>query len=591
MKKKTIFCIIAFIITMLLIAGRIFAKNNDCTIVVDYIDQNSKNSIQTMYMYGNEGEILNTEEKEIENYKLVEKPQKEQYTFTKEKQYVYYYYKYISQGVTIQYKDRKTNNLLEPEQHIDGLEGDPYTSDIKTFDNYEYVGSEKPYNATGKLGKWLEEVTYYYAKKIPIKVNHIFGKNGGTKTTYIVGLEDEIYSTEPIKDLKNINGTEYKLDESKMPSNRTGTVTENPKEVNYYYIPKSKGIKINYIDLATGEQLEEPIKVEGWTGDKYTLKPKEIEGYDMVKPKQTKGYDIVQKPEQETIEFTEDLTEITYYYAYKSGLTVKYIDEETEEVLKYHTFEGHEGDLIETKPEEIEYYKLTEEPENPEVKLTKEEKEITYKYKKLEFNLKVEEKIETVEINDTKKKVDKDIGKIEIPNDKEEHKIKINYKILVTNTGEISGSADLVKEIPEDFEIINISEIPRDSESISKNIQSENQQQKTDKEPVSIEESKNPESFSKISNITPGQTKEYMITISSKENIEPGEKISKTKIENLENPAQYEETTKNDNEAETKLIVGIQTGTKHEIKNIIIIIIAIILIITIIILKLLFKRK
>ena len=58
-------------------------------------------------------------------------------------------------------------------------------------------------------------------------------------------------------------------------------MTEEEIVVKYYYQRKAQ-VEVKYIEKETGYELEEPITLEGYVGDKYETQEKEIKYYKFI---------------------------------------------------------------------------------------------------------------------------------------------------------------------------------------------------------------------------------------------------------------------------------------------------------------------
>ncbi|MBQ3408460.1 MAG: MucBP domain-containing protein, partial [Clostridia bacterium] len=241
---------------------------------------------------------------------------------------------------------------------------------------------------------------------------------------------------------------------------------------------------------------------------------------------------------------------------------VEYLDEETNESLyvgedgkEYETKTGYVNDEYRTTPRDIPYYAVVEEklPRNANGIFGEDEVTVTYYYRKLNFNMKVEKEFVNVVVNnevidsfDDKKNIEatikyKDINTVGI---------KAIYKITVTNTEEVAGTAVVEENIPEGFEFVA-------SESDGK------WELVDGKYTLTTEE------------LLPGESKEYVVVLSwvaSEKNY--GSKKNIALIIATENGAEYAETLEEDNkdEAIIKIVLSkdetIEKETEAEVKGI-----------------------
>ena len=350
------------------------------------------------------------------------------------------------------------------------------------------------------------------------------------------GSVGDSYEIEP----KEIEGYDLvKEDEegnSKLPENAKGKMTEEKIEVIYYY-EKLSEVRVEYIDKYTGEAIGEE-KIEGHEGDKYKTEAKEIEGYDIVKE---------ELPENAEGEMTKEEIVVKYYYQRKTEVEIQYIEKETGYAVKEaEIIKGHEGDTYETTAEEIEYYRNIENSGNTKGKMTKEKITVTYYYEKKNFNLELNTWIAGVSIDgipqigqsygnrDELYKIDIHRNKIGSAN------VKVTYKIRITNTGEIEGTASKITDmIPEGFYYS-----AEDNKTVWK-----------EEGGILVTEAL------QGSTIQPGESKEIDIVLrwnNGETNF--GEKKNVAVISGVTNPAKYVDMDEKDNSDTSKMLITIETG-------------------------------
>ena len=190
-------------------------------------------------------------------------------------------------------------------------------------------------------------------------------------------------------------------------------------------------LKVRYVDINTGEEIEEVVDgeikdstiiAEGTVDDRYETELKEFNKYITSSKRvyykkyfekypyklEEAGVDSVEEyMEKENInpsepyipenakgtlelEENEDGTYnteviVTYYYAAKRKIVVKYVDQNTgEEIENEEIKQGPEGDVydITDNEKELEGYTLVEIPKETEVEFADEDAEVTYYYAK-----------------------------------------------------------------------------------------------------------------------------------------------------------------------------------------------------------------
>ena len=362
------------------------------------------------------GEDYNIPSKEFEGYDLVESKLPENAEGTMGEELVTVNYYYIKKAVLeVNYVNVLTNEPLT-EQVVDETkhEGDNYITEEKAFENYDMIRVEG--NKEGTLTVETDEegnitnnrtiVTYYYAKKSAgVEEHHIdilTGKDIEEPTLHEGHVGDEY-------DIKAKEFLSYKLIEadeegnSMLPTNATGTMTEEKIVVNYYYNQPAKVI-VYYVEKATGKELEETnpetgelqnsqIIIEGQKEDEYTTQEKEFEYYTLIeKPQEEQG--------QMKVEITKD----------------------------------EEGNDVVNNTIELYYY-----------------------YEAKPFNIGVEKEITGIAVNGERRAPsDGKLEKVEIYRKAaEDTSVQIEYKIKVINSGEVSGNATIEENIPEGMKIAN----------------------------------------------------------------------------------------------------------------------------------------
>ena len=281
-------------------------------VIVNYIDKNSNEKIiDSIIIDGYETKDYETEEKEFENYALVETEGDLQGKMTKEDMVVNYYYRVVSQGVIEKHIDITTNEIICSVIH-EGNEGDTYKIEPKSIDGYSLIKKKLPTNAEGKMTKEVIKVEYFYIRNTSLKVQYINKVSNEIIYEEIkYGVENESYTTKE-KELKG-----YELVEK--PENAYGklTVTKNEDNiitetiVKYYYKKISEGVVVKYYDTENNNLLGEDV-YQGLEGDSYKVEPKEIEGYDLVEdklPTNAEGFMTIEK------------IEVNYFYKKEGPVT------------------------------------------------------------------------------------------------------------------------------------------------------------------------------------------------------------------------------------------------------------------------------
>ena len=455
---------------------------------------------------------------------------------------------------------------LAEDEIIEGHENDKYTTKEKEIKGYNLVGKTDNWEGTMEITK-NEDGTY----NTEIKVTYYYKKqSAGVKENHIDITTDKVLITEVHKgnvgDEYNIPSREiegYDLVEidnegnNKLPQNSKGQMTEEQIEVNYYYIKQAK-VKVEYIDKLTGEKLTEDETIKGHVGDSYQTEEKQFDGYD-----------LVEKPSNSAGEMKEDEIVVKYYYERKAEVEIKYIEKQTGyQLAEDEKIEGHVGDNYTTEEKEIPYYKLIEKTNNYEGKMEKDKITVIYYYEKQIFNLGVDKWISQVSVNGLAMPAQNILNKDELyqvdvhRTKAETADIKITYKIRITNKGEIEGKVGEITEV-----------IPTGYEYKQEDNQINWQDQTNGILTTDI---------LKEETIEPGKYKEIEITLRwIKQENNFGQKSNLVLISNLENPAGYQDTNKQDNQSRSEMILTVATGLDRNDRIIIIGITQIVLVISI----------
>ena len=404
---------------------------------------------------------------------------------------------------------------------------------------------------------------YVEFEKIPAKVvvKYLDTATGeevvGTPEKLVEGYVGDSYN-EPAIDIPGYiladNTTEHPL-----PTNASGPMTEADIEVVYWYtkqftITTSAGeggssiIEGNVDKEVVTRGNNNTLKItmtpdDGYEIDKILINDVELDYENDSNIVIGDGY--VEIPANYFTNVQENIYVVVEFARIPAKVKVEYLDEETNESLfvdedgnEYETIEGYVNKEYTTTPKDIPYYEVIEErlPRNANGRMSADEITVTYYYRKSKFNMKVEKEIlnvvvnnETVESNNKK-----NVETIVKYNDISSVSIKAVYKIKVTNTEEVAGTAVLDEQIPEGFEI-DLTE-------------SEGNWQLVDgKYTLTTDE------------ILPGESKEYIIILKwIVSDTNQGTKTNIALITDTTNGANYEETTTDDNESSAIISITLE---------------------------------
>ena len=171
---------------------------------VEGIDQDTREVIYETEVSGIEGDEYTTVPREIPGYKLVKVPENQNGTFERDNLKVTYEYKKIAGKLVVKYVDKETGDILDSYE-VNGLYGDSYETEEKSFEDYNFV--EVVGQEVGTLTEETKEVTYFYEKKTGKVIVKYVDKDGNElereETEEKVGKEYKT-SEKEIKDYKLI---------------------------------------------------------------------------------------------------------------------------------------------------------------------------------------------------------------------------------------------------------------------------------------------------------------------------------------------------------------------------------------------------
>ena len=385
-------------------------------LIENHIDDKTGKILYTEEHEVQVGQDYNIPSKNFEGYDLVESKLPNNASGTMGEELVTVNYYYIKKAVLeVNYIDKNTGEPLT-DQIVDDTkhEGDSYTTEQKTFEDYDLV--EVPLNKDGTLTVETDEygnitnnktvVTYYYVKKSAGVEEHHIDIITGKELEEPILHEGHVGAPYDIKSkdfLSYVVATTDKDGNNVLPTNAQGTMTEEKQVVTYYYYQPAKVI-VHYVDRTTGKELEETNPETG-----------ELQSSQVI-------------------------------------------------------IEGQNQDDYTTTPKDFEYYKLVESPEEPngkmKVEITKDENgkdvvnntiDVYYYYEPKPFNIGVEKDISAIIVNGNRRNATNGkLEKVDIYRKSTENtSVQVEYKIKVMNTGEVEGRAIIEDKLPEGMTLAN----------------------------------------------------------------------------------------------------------------------------------------
>ena len=507
------------------------------------------------------GDEFVTNEKAFIGYKLVESPEKTTIEMTKEEQTLIYYYEPVYTGLIENHIDDKTGKILETETHEIQV-GENYNIPSKEFEGYDLVEEKLPANAEGTMGEEVVTVNYYYIKKAVLEVNYIDIYTNKPLIGQIVDNtkhEGDLYTTEQ-KTFENYDLVEVPSNASgtiEVETDEEGNITNNRTVVTYYYTQRAI-VEEHHIDSLTGKDIEEPTIHNGHVGDEYNIPSKEFLSYQLIEEDE-EGNSMLPTNSQGIM--TAEKIVVNYYYNQPAKVIVHYVEKATgKEIEEINpetgelqnsqvVIEGFNQDKYETTAKEFEYYTLIESPEEPngtmKVEIVKDEKgndvvnntiELYYYYEAKPFNIGVEKEITGIIVNGERRApTNGKLEKVEIYRKAaEDTSVQVEYKIKVSNTGEISGNATIEENIPEGMSLANNDGTWEEQEG---------------------------KLIKVIPEIGAGETKEYTVLLNWEQSgNNMGEKANEVKLVETGNVPGFVDNNDKDNTSNANVIISVETG-------------------------------
>lgn len=224
----------------------------------------------------------------------------------------------------------------------------------------------------------LESFTYEISSAVEVEYQDEEG-NTIHDSQYINGNVGDAYDASVLKYQLEIPG--YLLDQTKLPNNSLGTITEDVQTVTYTYKKEkvaAEPVNVKYVD-ENGKEIAESHLLNGNIGDTYESKAKVIEGWKL---KTT--------PSNATGILSDQAQTVIYIYEKEklaSSIIVRYLDDNNKELVESRIISGNVGDEYSTNAEKISGYHLKSTPTNAEGIFMENEQTITYIYEKNTIDL------------------------------------------------------------------------------------------------------------------------------------------------------------------------------------------------------------
>lgn len=350
----------------------------DSKIVVHYVEKDTNTKLvddDTFDGKVTETKVINA--KDIKDYVVVgSKTQNATFDLTTN-EYTFYYEKAESAGAIahhyiIDNNGNKTTTELFKDDVVNGKIGTSFSFSPKTEElgDYEYVESKG--TTSGTLTSEKQEATFYYQlKKTDVTVRYVTIKDGN-----VIDL------ITPVKDTGRINDnyTAYAKDETdnkvfanynlESATEQTIKLKSSDNTITFIYSLKDAKVIVHHYEEGTTIKIAEDETINGKVSKDYTTKEADVYGYT-----------LVNTPENASGMFTDEVTEVIYYYKKDMGKVItKYVDEDGKVLLEETTTNGQVGTDYQTSPATITDYELINTIGEVKGKYTKEDIVVTYVY-------------------------------------------------------------------------------------------------------------------------------------------------------------------------------------------------------------------
>lgn len=350
----------------------------DSKIVVHYVEKDTNTKLvddDTFDGKVTETKVINA--KDIKDYVVVgSKTQNATFDLTT-KEYTFYYEKAESAGAVahhyiIDNNGNKTTTELFKDDVVNGKIGTSFSFSPKTEElgDYEYVESKG--TTSGTLTSEKQEATFYYQlKKTDVTVRYVTIKDGN-----VIDLINPVKDTGRIND----NYTAYAKDETdnkvfanynlESATEQTIKLKSSDNTITFIYSLKDAKVIVHHYEEGTTIKIAEDETINGKVSKDYTTKEADVYGYI-----------LVSTPENASGIFTDEVTEVIYYYKKDMGKVItKYVDEDGKVLLEETTTNGQVGTDYQTSPATITDYELINTIGEVKGKYTKEDIVVTYVY-------------------------------------------------------------------------------------------------------------------------------------------------------------------------------------------------------------------
>lgn len=350
----------------------------DSKIVVHYVEKDTNTKLaddDTFDGKVTETKVINA--KDIKDYVVVGSKVQDAVFDLTTNEYTFYYEKAESAGAIahhyiIDNNGNKTTTELFKDDVVNGKIGTSFSFSPKTegLGDYEYVESKG--TTSGTLTSEKQEATFYYQlKKTDVTVRYVTIKDGN-----VIDLINPVKDTGRIND----NYTAYAKDETddavfanynlESATEQTIKLKSSDNTITFIYSLKDAKVIVHHYEEGTTIKIAEDETINGKVSKDYTTKEADVYGYI-----------LVSTPENASGIFTDEVTEVIYYYKKDMGKVItKYVDEDGKVLLEETTTNGQVGTDYQTSPATITDYELINTIGEVKGTYTKEDIVVTYVY-------------------------------------------------------------------------------------------------------------------------------------------------------------------------------------------------------------------
>ena len=278
-------------------------------------------------------------------------------------------YKLKDSKIVVHYVEKDTDAKLAGDDTFDGKVTDKFEISAINIPKYTAVDTTS-YN--GEYTLETKEYTFYYEKNESagaIAHHYIIDENGNKTTDKL--FEDDTISGKLDKEYSFSAKTDlgaYEFVES--TGNTSGVLTEEVQEATFYYKLRDAKVIVHHYEEGTTIKIAADETINGKVSKDYTTKEADVYGYI-----------LVSTPENASGMFTDEVTEVIYYYKKDMGKVItKYVDEDGKVLLEETTTNGQVGTDYQTSPATITDYELINTIGEVKGKYTKEDIIVTYVY-------------------------------------------------------------------------------------------------------------------------------------------------------------------------------------------------------------------